>query len=166
MIIGVWRRSMHRYLLIGKLSGSIDNISARDGLHRRASDEYPLLCTRYLPDVLFPMMNDDEAPLPGCFVFVSVAEASEDRWIRWARNRMMDPAWLTEPLAPLFLSISPYAKAVISRSSIPVAFMIYRCSRLSFAVSYADLARYISWRGRFYCFIPCMRAAGCLRTPR
>lgn len=59
---------------------------------REANDEYPSLYTRYLPDVLFPMMNDDEAPLPDCFVFVSVAEASEDRWIQWMRNRMMNPA--------------------------------------------------------------------------
>lgn len=69
------------------------------------NDEYSPPCTRYLPDILFPMMNDDEVPLPGYFVFVRVAEASENRWIRWTRNRMMDPAWLIKLLDPLSLSL-------------------------------------------------------------
>jgi len=63
--------------------------------------------------------------------------------------------------APLSFSLSPDAKAVISRGvSIPVAFMIYRCSRLSFAVSYASLSRYILWRECFYCFIPSRAGRG------
>lgn len=88
-----------------------------------------------------PVSSDKrrEAPLPGCFVFercrgvrgwMNTMDArSNDGFC--SANRAAAPLFPFRSLSP---SLSLYAKAVISRGSIPVAFMIYRCSRLSFAV--------------------------------
>jgi len=110
---------------------------------------------------MVPMTNDDERrKLPGSLRFRTL-EDGWSRWIRWIERRI--------PLLSASLSVFlPCAKAVISRGSIPVAFMIYRC-----AAGFLSPFLTRAWRGCISCgaaaFIGSRRdarAAGCLRDDR
>lgn len=139
-----------------KSSGSIDDdFRHTPGGEETCGEENRLAAQpRYLPDVLFSDDEQRRSSSSGLRVFERCHPRDGYGWILMdarsndeSRARLEPRAAALLFLSPSFLasapSFSPYVKAVISRGSIPVAFMIYRCSRLSFAVSYAGLARYI-----------------------
>lgn len=82
----VYARARPAYLLAGKLSGSIDDV--RDG-EQEANDEDRLSAlgtSRYSSGRPVPDDERRTGPSSGAVSFSSVAEASEDRWIRWMRD--------------------------------------------------------------------------------
>jgi len=119
-----------------------------------------------LPDVLLSMMNDERL-LFRAVSFSNAAEASEDRWIRWTRDRTMNLARVTESL---LLSLSLYL--LTRRQLSPVGFRspwrLWFTGAVGFLSPFLTRAsRDISCgAGAFIALYRAVRAAGCLQTSR